>query len=76
MKIKHTNRGFEIIEFEDGYGIECKLQQSSLADYEPPGSSAIWFGPKDNIMHLNLQQVKILVKYLNNWLNSGSFKRK
>lgn len=49
MKVNRTktNRGFQIIEFKDRYGVKCQLQQSSLADFEPPGSSAVWLGVAD-----------------------------
>jgi hypothetical protein len=44
-----TGRGFEIVEFEDRYGLACSLQQSSaIGDYEDslsrPGSSCVWLG--------------------------------
>lgn len=46
-KVKRTERGFEIVEFKDCYDHPCSLQQSSLAEYEKPGTSAIWLGPSD-----------------------------
>ena len=39
MEIKHTQRGFSLVEFEDRYGEKCSLQKSSLATED-----AIWFG--------------------------------
>ena len=45
--VDHTSRGFEIIEFEDRYGHKCSLQQSSLAEVERPGWSAVWLGVND-----------------------------
>lgn len=45
--VSRTSRGFEIVKFEDAYGRACSLQMSSLADYEQPGVSAVWFGPDD-----------------------------
>ena len=42
--VAYTSRSFEIICFRDRYGTPCSLQQSSLADFEPPGSSGIWLG--------------------------------
>lgn len=44
-----SDRGFEIVEFEDRYGETCSLQQSSMiGDYEDsmsrPGSSCVWLG--------------------------------
>ena len=72
--VKHTARGFQIIEFIDHYGKECSLQQSSLALYEPPGSSAIWLGVNGtDRMHLTVAQVSALVDTLTNWLQTGYF---
>ncbi len=45
--VGHTARGFEIIEFKDRYDHVCSLQQSSLADIEQPGWSAVWLGVDD-----------------------------
>lgn len=85
FKIDHTGRGFELIKFKDRYGAECSLQQSSLADFEQPGSSAIWFGlcgnePKRHMgeslgmrMHLSFEQVKGLIPILQRWVDTGSF---
>ena len=42
MEVKYTERGFEIIEFNDRYGERCTLQKSSLATED-----AIWFGIND-----------------------------
>jgi hypothetical protein len=39
---RQTNRGFNLIEFEDLYGVKCNIQASSLATDE-----AIWFGVED-----------------------------
>jgi hypothetical protein len=43
-KVEKTNRGFEIVKFRDRYDVPCSLQMSSLADYEEPGTSAVWLG--------------------------------
>jgi hypothetical protein len=73
-KLKHTSRGFELIEFKDIYDEECSLQQSSLAIYNPPGSSAIWLGVDDNNARMHLDQAKVrqLILHLQNWLDTGS----
>lgn len=42
MNVIRTARGFERIDFRDQYGIECSLQQSSLAS--PP---CVWLGCND-----------------------------
>lgn len=73
MEVKKTERGFEIIHFKDFNGKECSLQQSSLALYNKPGCSAIWFGRGDERMHINLALMKMLLPYLQNWVKDGSF---
>jgi len=39
MEARVTNRGFNIIEFRDSFGIECSLQESSSAE-----ENKIWLG--------------------------------
>ena len=73
MEIKKTERGFELISFKDFCGAECSLQQSSLALYDKPGMSAIWFGQGDTRMHINLELMKELLPHLQNWVKDGSF---
>ena len=75
MKIEHTERGFEIINFEDINKEKCSLQQSSVAFYTQPGTSAVWLGINGvgNRMHLNKKQVGDLVEHLTNWLKHGTF---
>jgi hypothetical protein len=72
MKIEYTSRGFEIINFKDRYDKECSLQQSSLADFELPGSSAIWFGRGDERMHIDVKQLKEILPHLKKWVRTGS----
>lgn len=45
--VEETQRGFEIVKFVDRSGVPCSLQASSLAEYEKPGTSAIWIGCED-----------------------------
>ena len=85
--IEFTRRNFRMIRFRDRYDIPCSLQQSSIADYEPPGSSAVWLGvdrqkeQHDGIfdeanqtrMHLDLGQVKALIAVLEMWVQTGDF---
>lgn len=51
MKVEKTDRGFEIIKFEDGNGEKCSLQQSSAfrddEGADKPGSSLLWLGRDD-----------------------------
>lgn len=42
MKHSYTNRGFEIVTFEDYYDKSCSIQQSSLATED-----CIWLGLDD-----------------------------
>ena len=46
-KVTKTGWGFEIVEFRDRYDVPCSLQASSLAEYEKPGTSAVWLGTDD-----------------------------
>jgi hypothetical protein len=46
MIARPTERGFLCIEFEDRYGNQCSLQESSLADDE----GHIWFGTEGKVM--------------------------
>ena len=71
--IGKTLRGFQLIEFADANGETCSLQQSSLADYEQPGTSAVWLGIGRYRMHLQVGQVEALVEHLQLWLDNGSF---
>ena len=84
--VKLTSRGFEIIMFRDRYETSCSIQQSSIADYAPPGSTALWLGvdkqedkhdgmfdaANQTRMHLDLDQVKALIVVLQNWVDSTS----
>lgn len=84
--VEVTERGFEVIYFQDFYGEPCRLQMSSLAGYTQPGITAVWLGPTkrtaddaDNAvqqheMHLHRTQAKALIAHLQNWLERGTFK--
>lgn len=72
--VEHNARGFEFIQFTDTYACPCSLQQSSLADRETPGTSAVWLGSnKGARMHLRRAQVAALAEALRCWLDTGSF---
>lgn len=85
--VEETRRGFQIILFQDRYEKRCSLQQSSLAEFEPAGSSAIWLGidqqsvihdgifdlANSTRMHLDLEQVKNLILVLDRWVMTGEF---
>lgn len=84
-RVKHTERGFELIEFKDHYELPCSLQASSMAVFQKPGTSAIWLGCENNCfhpstneamsprMHLDREQVKALVRHLTQWLEKDTF---
>ncbi len=77
-RIQETDRNFEIIRFKDKYSNPCSLQQSSLAEYSQPGTSAVWLGvdlPTETTvrMHLDLKQVKALIAVLEFWTEHGKF---
>jgi hypothetical protein len=66
MNIEKTERGFDIIEFLDRYGVECSLQKSSLATED-----CIWLGVNESRMHLTQGQVKALLPYLQRFVDTG-----
>lgn len=70
-----TERGFQLIKFTDLYDKSCSLQQSSLADYMTPGTSALWLGAGEDRMHLDLAQVKLLIVQLQHWVDHGKFSK-
>ncbi len=74
-QVEHTGRGFEIVRFSDRNASDyvLSLQQSSAAIYEIPGTGAIWLGPSEDRMHLDLPMVRELHRLLGNWIESGSF---
>ena len=69
--VLRTGRGFQYIEFQDRNGNTCDIQQSSVADYEPPGSSALWLGIGENRMHISLDQMRLLIPVLQRWVDTG-----
>ena len=78
--VGETGCGFELIEFADKYGEPCSLQQSSLAEYDKPGTSAVWLGctPQGESlsprMHLDRKQVAALIAHLQRWLDADTFR--
>ena len=66
MKQHITERGFSILFFWDTNNLECSLQSSSTATEE-----CIWLGFNKNRMHLNQKQVKKLLPYLKNFVETG-----
>lgn len=64
-----TVRGFDLITFEDRYGVNCSIQKSSLATED-----AIWFGVEDDRMHLTQDQIKALLPMLARFAETGELK--
>lgn len=66
-----TNRGFQIVEFPDCCGEVCQLQQSSLANFERPGTSAIWLGigdPEPKIMAAAAARLGVKTRETTGWV--------
>ncbi len=67
MEVKHTSRGFAIVNFKDHYGLHCSLQKSSLADQD-----AIWLGGNGaDRMHLTQDHVAALLPILQRFVETG-----
>ena len=74
--VRETDRGFQVIQFLDRSEGLCSLQQSSATDFEyadRPGYSAIWIGREFSRAHLDREQVKWIIEYLQKWIETGSF---
>lgn len=86
LKIKKTIRGFGIIEFEDRYKQKCSLQESSLAEESAIWFGVDNTGPSlegpngqrnEDVgvrMHLTVKQMKKLLPYLQNFIETGYLK--
>lgn len=69
--VEKTERGFAFINFTDRYGALCSLQQSSLADYEPPGTSAVWLGvenPEPKILAADAAKLGVKTEERTSWI--------
>jgi hypothetical protein len=58
VKTAKTERGLELLEFEDQNGQACSLQQSSAIGWyasDAPGSSFVWLGINDVIPKVLVQ---------------------
>lgn len=72
------NHGFQHVCFTDSYDRVSVVGQSSLAEREEPGASALWIGlnattqnKQKAAMHLKANEVKSLVAVLEMWLQTG-----
>lgn len=64
--LKHTQRGFAYIEFQDRYEHKCSLQKSSLATED-----AIWFGIDDanpQVLHGDARRLGIETDATSGWV--------
>jgi hypothetical protein len=84
MRIKKTERGFALGEFDDAYGKKCSIQKSSLAS-----TDAIWLGVNNTgplmgesknqdvehgRMHLTKKEVRSLLPVLKRFVETGEIK--
>lgn len=70
MKLVYGSRGFAWLNFWDSYGETCSLQESSAAS-----APHLWIGRDQMRMHLNQEQVKELLPYLQTFVETGKLKR-
>lgn len=71
-RVKRTGRGFEIVEFKDLNIHSCSVQQSSLAIYQKPGTSALWIGPNDadpKVLHYLAGSVGVRTDATEGWVS-------
>jgi hypothetical protein len=62
--------GWGYVVFEDSFGQVASIQEDSVADYLPPGSSALWIGKDSDRIHLHLEGVKWLIAELQTWVDT------
>lgn len=79
LKLKPTQRGFAIAEFKDRYGVDCSIQESSLAT-----ERAIWLGVDKGThvdgqclarMHLTRKHVQQLLPLLKRFAKTGRLEK-
>ena len=73
MNFYLTQRGFLRADFNDLYGSECSIQESSLAE-----EYAIWLGVSTDFsgnestrMHLNQEMAEVLIPLLQRFVRDG-----
>ncbi len=60
-----------MVEFTDSYGEKCSIQASSLANYEQPGTSAVWLGidgVKAQVLHGDAAKVGVKTNAAAGWV--------
>lgn len=66
MKLKHTPRGFSVVEFTDSFNTKCSIQEASSAS-----ESRIWLGVENHRMLLSQEEVKSLMPILQSFVETG-----
>ena len=66
LNFRTTQRGFTIAEFQDVYGSECSIHESSSGL-----EHCIWLGVHTNRMHLNQEMVTALLPLLQHFAETG-----
>jgi len=51
--------------------VEETMTYERITLLEQPGASAVWLGVEDNRMHLDRERVKVLIRLLVEWLDTG-----
>lgn len=76
MIVTQTDRGFDLIEFVDMYGLACSLQKSSLATED-----AVWLeattpttAGRSARMHLTQNMVRELLPHLVRFVETGEIR--
>ena len=67
MIIRHTERGFQIATFADGYDQACSVQESSNEGH-------LWLGLQGYRMHLSSAQIAELLPLLQQFVETGKLK--
>lgn len=71
-KVSKTPRGFKKVDFKDRSGIPCSLQESSLAVYQKPGTSAVWLGvddPQPKCLHGDAAGLGVTTDATSGWVD-------
>jgi hypothetical protein len=69
LVVKHNERGFEVLPFEDLSANQCSLQKSSLAFED-----CVWFGANEYRMHLTKDMVRTLLHFMNTFSKKGKLR--
>lgn len=77
MQVKITDRGFARADFEDCYGSQCSVQESSLGTEAAIwlGVDKDWNGDEHFRMHLTQQMVASLLPLLQHFAEYGELPR-